>query len=90
MARKFYEGEVVEIKYANGTYRGTVRGFYGDGLPRVVNEAGVPYLLPDYVMQDPSRIALLKASPERQKVEDYFNRRSFISRLCYLFTGKMP
>lgn len=87
---KFYEGDIVEIKYANGVYKGTVRGFYGDGLPRVVDDSGHPFLLPEYVMGDDSRIALLKAGPEREEKENYFNRRHFLSRLCYLFTGKMP
>lgn len=86
---KYYSGDEVEVRYFDKPCKGIVTGFYGDGKPRIVDSNGNPYMLPDWVLKD-EYIALVKAGPERQKMEQYFNRRSFLARFCYLFTGKMP
>lgn len=87
---KFYVGEQVEVDYAYEKVIGTVTGFYEDGKPRIVDLRGHPYAFPDYLFTEPGKFAIIKASEERKKVEAYFNDRSFVSRLVYLFTKKMP
>lgn len=86
---KFYVGDEIEVNYA-GINHGTVTGFYGNGTPRIVSKNGKVFDFPSYVYSDNSRWAILKPSPEREKIQTYFNQRSFWDRLCYLFTGKMP
>ena len=89
---KFYVGDEVEINQYSCIYRGTVMGFYEDGKPRIVATNGcvINDRLTTYTFSEPERWAVIKPSPEREKVQKFFNQRSFWDRLCYLFTGKMP
>jgi hypothetical protein len=89
---KFYVGDEIEVTKYGSVYTGTVRGFYEDGKPRIVASNGnvVNNYLDDWIFSKPEYWAVTKPSPERLKIQTYFNDRSFWARLCYLFTGKMP
>ena len=87
---KFYVGDEVEVNNSGTLCYGTVTGFYENGRPRVVNGSGRVFLISDYTYYSPDRWAVTKPGPMRIQTEKFFNQRSFIDRLCYLFTGKMP